>query len=155
MNRSFVSLALVQSQILGKPLFSLPIMHCFSLVIVVRFIIKHISSQMMTSYCSKLMENLRTEISIAMLCIFTVRWMQFVSSWGRFINHFSMTNTVKSAHPSPLLSNNLYSCPVVENFISIEPLVICICLIRPLFICPKGALLIQVWILKKSRKLTY
>jgi hypothetical protein len=71
MNRSFVSLALVQSQILGKPLFPLPIMHCFSLVIVVRFIIKHINSQMMTSYCSKLMENLRTEISVAMLCIFS------------------------------------------------------------------------------------
>jgi len=35
-NRSFVSLALIQNQILGKSLVPLPIMHCFSLVVVVK-----------------------------------------------------------------------------------------------------------------------
>ena len=108
MNRSFVSLALVQSQILGKPLFPFPIMHCFSLVVVVRFIIKHISSQMMTSHCSKLMENVRTEISIAMLCIFnTLDAILSVREDDVLLIYYRQIQSNLHIR-SPLLSNNLH-----------------------------------------------
>ena len=53
---------------------------------------------MMTSHCSKLMENLRTEISIAMLCIFNTLDAILSVREDDVLLHLLKTNTVKSAH---------------------------------------------------------
>ena len=53
-------------------------------------------------------------------------------------------NTVKPAHVVTCIKRYIFSCPVIENFICIEPLLRGHSLKRPHFLCPKGDFLIQV-----------
>ena len=57
--------------------------------------------------------------------------------------HFPTIYTVKPAHTVTCIKRTRFSCPVIENFIWIKPHW---SLIRPVFLCPNGVLLIQVWL---------
>ena len=78
---------------------------------------------------------------------FHSRWLLFfkimiISLWDLLQYHSIVRWVIQAQWAEPLV------CPVIENFIWIEPLLrglsyICI---RPLFLCPNGDLLIQVWL---------
>ena len=58
-----------------------------------------------------------------------------------------MVCKLKPVHAVTCIKRSHFSCPVIENFISIEPLLRGHLFKRPLFLCHKGDLLIQVWLL--------
>jgi hypothetical protein len=64
-----------------------------------------------------------------------------VSLWN-----YLETCTVKSAHDVTCIKRSPFSSPVIEKFIWIEPLLRGHLSLKTLLLCPKGDLLIQVWL---------